>query len=79
MLGFCTNNEHDLRAVECRKDIRLILFSKLVLKRDPCEENSQSISCQFIIDLLGNNTVLRSPSHVIRLFVANENIKGLFL
>ena len=79
VFGFCTENDHDLGAVECSKYVRLVGGAQLVLQRDAGEKHLEALLGQLVIQVIGQHAVLRPSAAGIRLLVADKHIEGLFL
>ena len=73
-----SKNQHDFSRCQSCKDVRLVLLTKLVFKSNCRKEHLQTRVGQFMINLVGNDTVLGSCSGFICFFVADEHIKRLF-
>ena len=70
---------HDFSAVQCREDIRLILGAHLVLQRDAGEKHPVAGVRQLIVDVLSQQGVLCPLAVLVRLFIADKDIKGLLI
>ena len=79
VLRLAADNDHHLRAVQRREDVRLVLLTQLVLQRDAAEEHLQSLLGQPIIDILRPLAVARPLTVLVRLLVADEHVIRFFV
>lgn len=73
-----TNHQHDLSGVQSGKDVGLESTAQLVFQGDPGEDLITFLG-QRIINVLCVDTVLGAVTLVVGFFVADKDIKGVFL
>ena len=79
VLRLGAQHHHDLRTVEGSEDVWLILLTQLVFQRNAAEEHLKALAGQLVIQIIGQHAVRCALALSVRLLVADEHIKGLFL
>ncbi len=72
--------DHDFCRIQGSKDIRLVCGAEFVLQRDAREEDLEALMAELMVKIVRQNRVRCSPAVLVRLLVADEDIKRfLFL
>ena len=74
----CADSEHDLCAVQSRKNAWLIRRAELILKGYCGIKDLEALVCELVVDVVCDNAV-GSAAAVIAFLVADENVVRLFL
>ena len=72
-------DDHDFGAIERRENVRLIRRAELILERDARKKDLEALLRELVVEVVGKNAVRRAASTRVRLLVADEHVKRLFL